>query len=232
MMKQLLAMRGKLSFCVAIIILTTFFTGCGSSTRPYARFVAKDHVYSWLKSKYGEDFKVGKIEKRSYGNANGKNYYYYEAVSQKTGVTFDGTTSYTCVDGIKGAYVVSDKYEEALYKDKMLDEIAAIPNTLDKYGTLECDILATDSRYSKFRSNNYNDFRSNTSKVHINLAIHLDGEGDADMMKELYKFTHQVYDINKDVCLTVYRDNDENLASVRTKDVVEFDYKYFLDCLS
>ena len=105
----LLEMRGKLSFLVAVTVLAAIFTGCGSEGKTYSQSAAKQHILGWLEAKYPEAFSVTKIEKRTYGegaSARG-NYYYYEATSKDTGVSFDGTTSYSYDSDSKDDYTVT-----------------------------------------------------------------------------------------------------------------------------
>ena len=230
----LLEMRGKRSFLVAVIVLAALFTGCGDGGKNYSQSAARQHVSNWLESKYPESFSVTKIEKRSYGegaSARGP-YYYYEATSKDTGVSFDGTTSYSYESDNKDDYMVSDRYEEALYGDTLKDEIASISNGLDKYGTLEFDILASDARYKKSRSYDYNTFKSDTDKVHININLYLDGDKSDAMLKELYTFTNRVYAINNDIILTIYKGKEDPMLSLRTKNAQEFSYEYFIENLS
>ena len=230
----LLEMRGKLSFGVAVIVLAAIFTGCGIGAKAYSQRTAKQHISGWLESKYPESFTITKIEKRAYGDApsGGADYYYYEATSADTGVSFEGTTSCSYDDETKDKYKVSDRYEEALYEETLINEISSISNGLDKYGTLEFNVLASDARYKTSRSYDYDTFKSDTEKVHININLYLDSDKSDAMLKELYNYTSRVYAINNDINLTVYKEKDVPISTLRTKYAPEFSYEYFMDSMS
>lgn len=234
MKNLLLAMRGKLLFGVATIVLAALFTGCGAGDNSYSQRTAKQHIAGWLQGKYPETFTITSIEKRAYGDGTsaGKDYYFYEAKSNDTGVSFEGTTSCSYDSANKDDYTVSDRYEEALYGEALCDEISSISHHLDQWGTLEFNIKADDARYKRSRSYDYNTFKADTEKVHIDINLYLDSDNSEAMLQELFNYTNRVYAINNDINLTIYKEKDVPLASLRTKYAPEFNYQYFVEHLS
>ncbi len=202
-------LKGKLLIGIVVCMLVIIFGGCSSKNKPYSKNEAKNHVSDWLSDKYTEDFKITLFEKRqgSSGPFGGTPFYYYEATSTETGVSFSGTTSYYYRKGEKGDYSVSDQYEETLYEDRFAKEIAAIPNDLDKWGNLSQSIFSYRGRDMKEKSADYDAYKSDSEKVSVTVSYRLyseDKEKMDEMIPSIYEYLKTIYDINNNLSLSIY----------------------------
>ncbi len=205
-MKKGKIIREKFLLAAIVFMLAVVFGGCSSKNRPYSKKEAKGHVTDWLYDKYDEDFTITLFEKHQ-GNSGpfgGTPFYYYEALSNETGVSFSGTTSYYYKIGEKGEYSISDQYEEALYEDRFAEELAQIPNTLNKWGDLGRNIYCYRGRDMKEKSADYESYISDSNKVSITVSYRLKTDDFEAMLPELCDYLKAIYAINKNVELSIY----------------------------
>ena len=120
-MKKEKNIRKRLLAGAVVFMLAILFGGCGFKHKSFSAKEAKGHVSDWLYDKYGEDFAITEFKKKvgNSGPFGGNPFYYFEAISNDTGVSFSGTTSYYYKPDVENHYRISDRYEEALYEERL-----------------------------------------------------------------------------------------------------------------
>lgn len=224
-----MGMKRVILIFLSVMMLCTF-TGCGSGRTHYSSKEAKQHIEDWLSNKYGEEFEILEITKKkgSNGPLPGDKYYVYKAKSISTGIEFGGRTSYSYKKGNKDDYFIWDTYEEDRYKPLLEEEIAAIDNNFDNWGTWNTIVSAFYSNDMDTASTNYDSFKADPERVSISINLNMNRDYSDEVLLDVYEYVKQVHDINKNVDVAI-RKTDKSLLTVNLKDIDSFDYDSFCE---
>ncbi len=203
--------------------MAVLLTGC---SQHYSEKQAMKFITKALESKYNEKFNITKIEKYSESGAvPTKIRYSYEAVSEDTGVTFEGFASYYKHNGEEPT--VSDLYESTMYLDDVTTRLNEIETGADGWELDHITPYATSESFSTddiSASADLDDYMSDGSKIEITIRINITSDNVEGALPSIYEYLKTVSDINNMVLAKIY-DTESKHCYIHINELSEFTYE-------